>query len=273
MLSRQQTQNQLDPKYWAIYGTLLGNTISSVINNPIVVDAGFKLPYAGYPTNLQLQQALRPYPQFSERRQQRGRPERRPLDIPRAGDQLRASILQGSVPAGVIHVRQADLDDQRRGCEPHQPRRGAESVRPTERQGCGEPGYAAQPPRQLHLRPARSARGRSSSRTCRPSWRAFSATGRYQDCITYVSGTPLWMSCNQTLFGAGQNQRCNFAPGVSTGEIPLINPAWTWNHDNIGTGRAGKDSVSQPGRVRAAAQHELRRHTAPDVVSAHSRGR
>src|SRR6266487_4946595 len=48
-----------------IYGSLLGNTIASVINNPTVVAAGFKLPYPGYPTNLQLQQALRPYPQFS----------------------------------------------------------------------------------------------------------------------------------------------------------------------------------------------------------------
>jgi len=65
LLSRQQSLNQLDPKYWAIYGSLLGNTISSVINNPIVVAAGFKLPYPTYPTNLQLQQALRPFPQFS----------------------------------------------------------------------------------------------------------------------------------------------------------------------------------------------------------------
>jgi hypothetical protein len=65
LISRLQSQNQLDPKYWATYGSLLGNTISSVINNPIVVAGGFKLPYASYPTNLQLQQALRPYPQFS----------------------------------------------------------------------------------------------------------------------------------------------------------------------------------------------------------------
>ena len=65
LLSRQQAQNQLDPKYWGIYGSLLGNTISSVINNPVVVAAGFKLPYPSYPTNLQLQQALRPFPQYS----------------------------------------------------------------------------------------------------------------------------------------------------------------------------------------------------------------
>jgi hypothetical protein len=64
--------------------------------------------------------------------------------------------------------------------------------------------------------------------------------------LTYVSGTPLWMSCNQTMYGAGQNTRCNFAPGVSTGDIPLINPAWTWDHDNIGTSALGRIPYLNP---------------------------
>ena len=57
--------NQLDPKYFAIYGSLLTSPVSAVINNPTVVAAGFKLPYANFPQNLQLQQALRPFPQYS----------------------------------------------------------------------------------------------------------------------------------------------------------------------------------------------------------------
>jgi Carboxypeptidase regulatory-like domain/TonB dependent receptor len=57
--------NQLDPKYFAIYGSLLTSPISSVINDPIVVAAGFKLPYPNFPQTLQLQQALRPFPQYS----------------------------------------------------------------------------------------------------------------------------------------------------------------------------------------------------------------
>lgn len=57
--------NQLDPRYHAIYGTLLTSPISSVINNPIVQAAGFRLPYASFPQTLQLQQALRPFPQYS----------------------------------------------------------------------------------------------------------------------------------------------------------------------------------------------------------------
>jgi hypothetical protein len=57
--------NQLDPKYFAIYGSLLTSTVGSVLNNPIVVASGFKLPYPGFPLTLQLQQALRPFPQYS----------------------------------------------------------------------------------------------------------------------------------------------------------------------------------------------------------------
>ena len=39
--------------------------MSSVINNPILIANGFKLPYASFPTNLTLSQALRPFPQYS----------------------------------------------------------------------------------------------------------------------------------------------------------------------------------------------------------------
>jgi hypothetical protein len=44
---------------------------------------------------------------------------------------------------------------------------------------------------------------------------------------TYVSGTPLNVVCGQNFFGAGQNARCSFAPGVSDGSVPIINPAWS----------------------------------------------
>jgi hypothetical protein len=35
------------------------------------------------------------------------------------------------------------------------------------------------------------------------------------------------INCGQNLFSAGANARCSFAPGATTGEIPLLNPAWT----------------------------------------------
>jgi hypothetical protein len=60
-----QTFNQLDPRYWTTYGALLSTPLSAALNNPTVIASGFRLPYAGYPTNLQLQQALRPYPHYT----------------------------------------------------------------------------------------------------------------------------------------------------------------------------------------------------------------
>lgn len=51
--------NQVDPKYLA-QADLLGLTIT----DPRVVAAGFRKPYASFPDNGRLAQALRPYPQF-----------------------------------------------------------------------------------------------------------------------------------------------------------------------------------------------------------------
>lgn len=57
--------NQLDPKYFSIYGSLLNSPVSSVINNPVLIANGFRLPYPTFPQNLTLSQALRPFPQYS----------------------------------------------------------------------------------------------------------------------------------------------------------------------------------------------------------------
>ena len=60
-----QNYNQLNPAYFATYGTLLGSPLSSVLNNPIVVNSGYHLPYAGYPLNFTLAQSLLPFPQYT----------------------------------------------------------------------------------------------------------------------------------------------------------------------------------------------------------------
>lgn len=60
LLNNKQNFNQLDPRYWDIYGSLLERRL----DDPLVIATGFQLPYPGYPTNRQLQQALRPYPQY-----------------------------------------------------------------------------------------------------------------------------------------------------------------------------------------------------------------
>jgi hypothetical protein len=60
LLNNKQSLNQLDPRYWAVYGDLLGRRL----DDPLVIATGFQLPYPGYPVTRQLQQALRPWPQY-----------------------------------------------------------------------------------------------------------------------------------------------------------------------------------------------------------------
>lgn len=64
-LQSNQNYNQLDPKYIGIYGSLLTSPLRSVLSNPIVINSGYKLPYAGYPLNLSLGQSLAPFPQYN----------------------------------------------------------------------------------------------------------------------------------------------------------------------------------------------------------------
>lgn len=61
LLNNRQNFNQLDPRYWGIYGDLLGRRL----DDPLVIATGFTPPFPGYPLNRQLQQALRPYPQYN----------------------------------------------------------------------------------------------------------------------------------------------------------------------------------------------------------------
>jgi hypothetical protein len=61
--------NQLSPQRLATFGLSLNSPanltlLSSPVNSPQVIAAGFKAPYAGWPTTLTLAQALRPFPQF-----------------------------------------------------------------------------------------------------------------------------------------------------------------------------------------------------------------
>ncbi|MGI8988995.1 MAG: carboxypeptidase regulatory-like domain-containing protein [Bryobacteraceae bacterium] len=64
-LQSGQNYNQLDPKYIGIYGNLLNSPLSGVLSNTVVINSGYKLPYAGYPLNLSLAQSLAPFPQFN----------------------------------------------------------------------------------------------------------------------------------------------------------------------------------------------------------------
>jgi hypothetical protein len=245
LLSRLQAQNQLDPKYWGIYGSLLGNTISSVINNPIVVAAGFKLPYPTYPTNLQLQQALRPYPQFSgvdsnAGGQNDGHSTFHALETSFEHRFSRGLFLLASYTFAKL-ISTTNGEDANRtslGAVQNQYNRRLDKA------------VASQDtPHNLRISYVYDlpfGRGKRFLGTMHPVAEAVLGNWKVSGIHTYVSGTPLAISCNQQLFGAGQNQRCSFAVGVSTGQIPLINPAWTWSHDNIGTAALGRIPYLNP---------------------------
>jgi hypothetical protein len=245
LLSRQQAQNQLDPAYWDIYGSLLGNTISSVINNPVVVAAGFKLPYAGYPTNLQLQQALRPYPQFSG------------VDSNAGGQNdghstfhALESSFEHRFSGGLYLLASytfAKLISTTNGEDANRTSLGAVQNQYDRRL---DKAVASQDtPHNLRISYVYElpfGRRKKFFQSMPAIVETLLGNWKVSAIHTYVSGTPLAISCNQNLFGAGQNQRCNFAPGVATGEIPLVNPAWTWSHDNIGTASLGKIPYLNP---------------------------
>ncbi len=234
LLSRQQAQNQLDPRHWATYGALLGSPISSVINNPVVVAAGFKLPYPGYPTNLQLQQALRPFPQFSNVDSNAGGQNDGHSTFHALETSFEHRLSKGLFM--MVSYTFAKLISTTNGEDANRASLGAVQNQYNRR---ADKAVASQDtPHNLRASFTYDlpfGRGKKYLSSLPRIVEGALGNWKVSGILTYVSGSPLAITCNQNLFGAGQNQRCNFAPGAGTGEIPLINPAWTWSHDNIGT--------------------------------------
>jgi hypothetical protein len=246
LISRQQAINQLNPIYWSIYGSLLGNTIASVINNPTVVAAGFKLPYPAYPTNLQLQQALRPFPQYAN------------IDSNASGlndghstyhaletsfehrfDKGLYLIFNYTFCKLISTSNGEDANRDTLGAVQNQYNRSLDKA----------VAYNEDTPHNFRIGYVYDlpiGRGKPWLNHMPKVANAILGNWKVSGIHTYVSGTPLWISCNQNFFGAGNNARCSFAPGVSTGEVPLINPAWTWSHDNIGTTAQGRIPYLNP---------------------------
>ncbi len=225
MLSRQQSQNQLDPRHWATYGALLGQPVSAVINNPTVVAAGFKLPYASFPTNLQLQQALRPFPQFADINSN-------------AGGQNDGHSTYHALETSFEHRfdKGLFLMASYTFCKLISTTNGEDANRTSD--GAVQNHYY----RALD----KAVANQDTPHNLRISYvydlpfgkgKKFLSSGpkaldmalggwKVSAIHTYVAGTPLVVNCNQNFFGGGSNARCNFAPGVSTGAIPLVNPEW-----------------------------------------------
>src|SRR5262249_17986302 len=236
LLSRIDSLNQLDPKYWSIYGSLLGQPLSAVLNNPVVVASGFKLPYAGYPLTRQLQQALRPYPQYDQ------------VDTTAGG------MNNGHM---TFHALEASFE--------HRFSQGlflmaSYTLEKLLSNSADESGTGQPAQNQYNLRAEKAVAAQDTPQNLRISYvyelpvgkgkkflggmpsvaNAILGNWKISAIHTYVSGAPLGpFACSQNVFGAtgatplvgstttaqAVGTRCSFAPGAGA-NIPLINPAW-----------------------------------------------
>ncbi len=226
LLSRQQNQNQLDPKYWAIYGSLLGQPVSAVLNNPIVVAAGFKLPYANFPTNLQLQQALRPYPQYAGIGSDAGGQN----DGHMTFHALETSF-EHRFDHGLFLLVSYTFCKLISGSNGEDANRTSDGQVQNQYNRSLDKAVASQDtPHNLRISYVYElpfGKGKRFLGQSNPILTGVLGNWKVSAIHTYVSGTPLMINCNQNFFGAGANARCSFAPGATTGQIPLLNPAWT----------------------------------------------
>ncbi len=226
LLSRQQNQNQLDPKYWAIYGNLLGQPVSSVLTNPIVIAAGFKLPYPTFPTNLQLQQALRPFPQYASIGSDAGGQNDGHMTFHALESSFEHRFDHGLFV--LVSYTFAKLISGSNGEDANRTSDG--QVQNQYNRRLDKAVASQDTPHNIRISYVYELPfGRGKRFLGHANALVFGVLGGWKVSAihTYVSGTPLMINCNQNFFGAGANARCSFAPGATTGQIPLLNPDWT----------------------------------------------
>ncbi len=218
LLARQQALNQLDPKYWAIYGTLLGRRL----DDPQVVATGFRPPYDGYPLNRQLQQALRPFPQYGSINSNAGGQNDGHMTFHALETSFEHRFSKGLFMLVSYTycklISNTDGEDANRGDLPaaqNQYRRDLEkSV------------SAQDTPHNLRISYVYElpvGRGKRWLSNLHPVANAILGNWRVSAIHTYVSGQPMRITSGQNLFGAGQNARASFAYPLQ----PLVNPAWS----------------------------------------------
>lgn len=212
-----QNFDQLDPRYWSIYGNLLGSNLSTLVNaageptNPVLIANGFRLPYAGYPLNLQLNQALRPYPQYSgvSGPTLSGHSTYNALETSlehrfNRGLYVLASYTYSKVMASNAGQNVYDHLTDKAIASFDRPHIFALSYIYDLPFGKGKPLLSG-------VNPVVNA--------IIGNW-SFSAVQRYQ------SGNPLTPSCGQQMYNAG-SARCSYVPGQ-----PLYNPNWNPDDPN-----------------------------------------
>jgi len=229
LLSRKQNQNQLDPKYWAIYGTLLGRRL----DDPQVIATGFKLPYAGYPTNRQLQQALRPFPQYDSINsnaggQNDGHSTFNALEISFEHRFSKGIFLMASYTFAKL-ISNTDGEDANRGDGQGQNQYNRKLDKAISIQDT--PQNAA----VMYVYELPFGRGKKWLGQSHSIINGFLGNWRISGVHRYVSGQALSLTSGQNLFGAGGTARPSFVSGQSLldpqfdpndpGRYPYINRA------------------------------------------------
>ncbi len=205
-LQRTQNFNQLDPKYWAIYGSLLGSSVGS----PEVIATGFQLPYASFPTNLQLSQALKPYPQYSS------------VSGPSLSGHSTYNAFENSVEHrfangfyGLFSYTFAKNITSYQGQNVYA-RLTDKAVADFDRTHVFAISYIYDLP---------IGKGKRVLGGANPVLNAILGDWTISAVHRYQSGVPLTPTCSQQLYGAGltntSTQRCNIVAGQ-----PLYNPNW-----------------------------------------------
>ena len=226
MLSRQQNQKQLDPQYWSIYGDLLSTPLSTALTNPRVIATGFQLPYAGYPTNLQLQQALRPYPQYSSIDSNAGGQNDGHSTFHALETSFEHRFSKGLY--SLVSYTFCKLISTTNGEDAN---RSSDGMVQNQYNRRGDKAVASEDtPHNLKISFVYDlpiGKGRPWMNSMNPVLNGILGNWKVSGIFVYASGTPLVFNYGQKLFGAGASARCNFAPGVAEGTVPLLNPEWS----------------------------------------------
>ncbi len=229
LLSRKQELNQLDPKYWAIYGTLLGRRL----DDPLVRAIGFQPPYKDYLESRQLQQALRPFPQYNS------------INI-NAGGMNDGHMTYNALETGFEHrfskglylmasytfaklISNTDGEDANRGDDKGQNQYNRKLDKAV---GIQDTPHNVAVMYVYELPFGRSKRWLNQPH---PIVNGFLGNWRISGVHRYVSGQALALTSGQNLFGAGGQARPSFVPGQplknpqfdpnDPGRFPYINPA------------------------------------------------
>ena len=239
LLTDDQNPDQLDPKYISIYGSLLSEPLSTVLSTsaPLLAANGFKLPftsctapgclYSSYPLSLTLSQALTPFPQYSSISADTGGAGDGHMEY----DALEASFehrFTGGLYMMAVYNFSKTIDDAASensdymtevSAQNYYDRRADKSVSALDSTHCIRLSY-------VYQLPVGSGK-RYLKRMPKPA-QFLIGNWRLAAIQTYISGTPMSITCGQNMYGAGGTTRCSFAPGAGT-TIPLKNPAWSSN--------------------------------------------